>query len=67
MHKGLYQPHLLFVAMRVLAEAFAGIQTQAFNERTHIGLVHLAAQMAQVLDDLRTAQTRLSKVNSPGK
>jgi hypothetical protein len=57
MHESLYQPHLLFVAMRILAEPFAGIQPQAFNERTHRRLVHPPAQMAQVLDDLRTTQT----------
>ncbi len=32
MHEGLHQPHLLFVAVRIFAEAFAGIQAQALHQ-----------------------------------
>ena len=56
MHKGLHQPQLLFVAMRIFAEAFARIEAQALDQAEHVGLVNAAAQVAQVLDDLRAAQ-----------
>ena len=56
MHEGLHQPQLLFVAVRIFAEAFAGIQAQALHQCAQVGLVDAAAQVAQVLDDLRAAQ-----------
>src|SRR6266568_5755941 len=55
-HEGLYQPQLLFVAVRVFAEPFAGIEAQALDQAAYVGLIDAAAQVAKVLDDLRTAQ-----------
>src|SRR5215467_955614 len=59
MHESLHQPDFLFVAMRIFAEAFAGIKTQALDQAANILLVNAAAQVTQVLDDLRTAQARI--------
>ncbi len=56
MHEGLHQPQLLFVAVRIFAEAFTGIPAQALHQAAQVDLVHAPAQVAQVLDDLGTAQ-----------
>ena len=42
--------------MRIFTEAFAGIKAQALDQAADVGLVDAAAQVAQVLDDLRPAQ-----------
>src|SRR5260221_6964715 len=55
MHEGLHQSQLLLVAVRICAEAFAGIKAQTLDQAADVGLVDSAAQVAQGLDDLRPA------------
>ena len=55
MHESLHQSQLLLVAVRICAEAFAGIKAQTLDQRTQIGLVNATPQVAQVLEDLRPA------------
>ncbi len=43
--------------MRIFAEALAGVQAQALHQLAQVRLVHAAAQVAQVLDDLRTTHS----------
>ena len=56
MHESLHQSQLLLVAVRVLTEAFAGIQAQSLDQAADVGLVDSTAQVAEVLDDLRPAE-----------
>src|SRR4051794_19538243 len=50
------QPDLLLVALGVLLEAAAGVEVERVDELPDVGLVHAAAQVAEVRDGLRAGQ-----------
>jgi len=60
-HESLDQHNLTFVAGRVLAEFTAGVELEALDQLLEVRLIHTAAQVREVLEDLSAGEIGIER------
>ncbi len=61
MHEGLDQHDLTLVASRVLTELAAGVELEALNQLLKVRVIHTAAQVREVLEDLPAGEIAIER------